>query len=122
MGRVLNVSLVEEATGWCVYSLEGEATDQGKGILEEHLVRKAASPGVRTMILRCRSLLFMDSCGMGMLFRVYASLKRKGGSLILCELNPNLKQLLSVARFNRLIPDVGTFEEAMELGGVARQA
>ena len=82
------------------------------------LVLGEESNGLRTMIdnllpsgatrtvLNLEQVNYVDSAGLGALIEIYRKTKAKGGDLRLCNLGPNLRQALVIAR---LLPIFETY-------------
>src|SRR6201993_968093 len=78
--------------------------------LKGRLVLGQESNGVRTMIdnllasgatrivINLEHVNYVDSAGLGTLIELHRKTKAQGGSLKLCNLGPNLKQALEMAR------------------------
>ena len=56
------------------------------------------SSGATRIVVNLEDVNFVDSAGLGALIEIHRKTKAKGGSLKLCNLRPNLRQALEIAR------------------------
>jgi anti-sigma B factor antagonist len=56
------------------------------------------SSGATKMVINLEHVNYVDSAGLGTLIELHRKTKDKGGRLKLCNLRPNLKQALEIAR------------------------
>jgi anti-sigma B factor antagonist len=56
------------------------------------------SSGVAKIVVNLEHVNYVDSAGLGALIEIHRKTKAKGGRLKLCNLGPNLKQALELAR------------------------
>jgi anti-anti-sigma factor len=54
--------------------------------------------GVTRIVVNLEHVNYVDSAGLGALIEMHRKTKAKGGSLKLCNLGPNLRQALEIAR------------------------
>lgn len=64
------------------------------------------SSGATRIVINLEHANFIDSAGLGALIEAHRNTKAKGGRLTLCNLGPNFKQALEIAR---LLPIFETF-------------
>jgi anti-anti-sigma factor len=56
------------------------------------------SSGVTRIVINLEHVNYVDSAGLGTLIEMHRNTKAKGGRLKLCNLGPNLRQALELAR------------------------
>jgi anti-sigma B factor antagonist len=61
-------------------------------------VRRQLNIGRRNLVLDLSGVPYIDSCGLGTMVQAYVSAQRQGGSVKLMNLNPRVRQLLTVTR------------------------
>ena len=54
--------------------------------------------GATRMVINLEQVNYVDSAGLGTLIEMHRKTKAKGGGLKLCNLRPNLRQALEIAR------------------------
>ena len=65
------------------------------------------------VIINFRDVQLIDSAGIGILMASYKLVTKRGGSLRLCEVNPTLKAMLSIAGLKKILDIYDTEEEAL---------
>jgi anti-sigma B factor antagonist len=62
------------------------------------MVDNLLASGLTRIVLNLEHVNYVDSAGLGALIEMHRNTKAKGGSLKLCNLGPNLKRALEIAR------------------------
>jgi len=62
------------------------------------MIDKLLASGVIRIVLNLKDVRYVDSAGLGALIEMHRETKAKGGGLKLCNLGPNLRQALEIAR------------------------
>ena len=73
--------------------------------------------GYRKLILDCDGLEFISSVGLGMLMRVHARMKRRGGDVKLARVHGVVASAISLVHFDRVFHLYPTVEEAVAAHG-----
>jgi anti-sigma B factor antagonist len=61
-------------------------------------IDKLLESGVTRIVLNLKDVNYVDSAGLGALIEMHRETKAKGGGLKLCNLGPNSRQALEIAR------------------------
>ena len=69
------------------------------------------------LLLDLSQVPYMDSTGVGVLFGIYTSLKKRGGILRLAGVSDRLRKVLMLVCLDGMIEISGTPEEAIEQFG-----
>ncbi|MFD0958756.1 anti-sigma F factor antagonist [Paenibacillus chungangensis] len=69
--------------------------------MEEALVRHNA----HHVILSLKHLQFMDSSGLGVILGRYKQVKGKGGRMVVCDVNPNVRRLFELSGLFKIIEE-----------------
>ncbi len=75
-------------------------------------VRKAMAEGVCQVIVDLRNVSFLSSSGLRALLLVARDLRRKGGDLVLCSLQPQVAEVFRLTGFEQIFQIRHTCEEA----------
>jgi len=92
-------------------TLSGQLMAESRTKLER-LLRDWTEDGVRFVRVACRGLEYIDSAGLSTMIGASHRLKRAGGSLVLCDMNPTVGALFEVASMEHYIELFRTVEEA----------
>ncbi|MCZ6572609.1 MAG: STAS domain-containing protein [Planctomycetota bacterium] len=79
----------------------------------EAALRSAAEGDVRSVVLDCEELRYINSSGFGELIRYSDRLREKGGSLVLARVPPKVGIILEMLGLKRLIPTAPSVAEAI---------
>ena len=71
------------------------------------------SSGVTKIVINLEHVNYVDSAGLGTLIELHRKAKDKNGKLKLCNLRPNLKQALEIARLLPIFDTCPTESDAM---------
>ncbi len=71
------------------------------------------SSGVTKIVINLEHVNYVDSAGLGTLIELHRKTKDKSGKLKLCNLRPNLKQALEIARLLPIFDTCPTEADAM---------
>ena len=95
-----------------IVDLRGRSTiDDGESESLSNQLQKLVANGVRKLLLNLADLAKVDSSGVAIIVRTYASLKREGGELKLLSPSGPVLEVLTVFR---LISTIPTFENEAE--------
>jgi anti-sigma B factor antagonist len=87
-----------EMNGIYLLALKGRLVlgDESSGL--RSMIDNLLASGVTRMVINLEHVNYVDSAGLGALIEVHRRTKAKGGSLKLCNLGPNLRRALEIAR------------------------
>jgi anti-sigma B factor antagonist len=87
-----------EMNGIYVLTLKGRLVlgQESSGLLT--VMDNLLASGATRIVINLEHVNYVDSAGLGALIEVHRKTKGKGGGLKLCNLGPNLKQALEIAR------------------------
>jgi len=95
------------------------------GVIDAHTLDKferrlgeALTQGVRSLVLDCEELRYVNSSGFGELIRYFDRLREQGGTLVLARVAPKVGIILEMLGLKSLIPMAVSIEAALE---IARQ-
>ena len=102
-----------EMNGIYVLALSGRLVlgDESSGL--RTMVDKLLTSGATKIVVNLEHVNYMDSAGLGTLIEVHRKTKAKGGRLKLCNLGPNLRQALEMARLLPIFETCANEAEAM---------
>lgn len=105
---------VRRGTG--LLSLDGELIAESR-FDTERILRDWSEEGVGRVIVRCQRLLHIDSAGLSTLLGAMHRFRRKGGDLILADMNPSLNAIFedtSMERYFKIFPTLAEAEAHFE--------
>jgi anti-sigma B factor antagonist len=87
-----------EVNGIYLLALRGRLVlgEESSGLLT--VIDKLLASGATRMVINLEHVNYVDSAGLGALIEMQRKTKAKGGGLKLCNLGPNLRQALEMAR------------------------
>ncbi len=98
---------------------DGVATLRLAGVIDAHTLDRfeaslaqAAASGVRSLLLDCDELHYVNSAGFGELIRYSDRFNEKGGSLVLARVPPKVGVILEMLGLKSVIPIHASLEEA----------
>ncbi|MGQ0614383.1 MAG: STAS domain-containing protein [Planctomycetaceae bacterium] len=98
---------------------DGVATLHLAGVIDAHTLDRfesslaqAAASGVRSLLLDCDELHYVNSAGFGELIRYSDRFNEKGGSLVLARVPPKVGVILEMLGLKSVIPIHASLEEA----------
>ena len=101
---------ITEIKGRQVIELQGEiyfyCIEELKQLLFKMIKKKTAS-----IILDLANVAFMDSSGVGLIFKAYKSMSAYNGSISLVNVNSEILELLELATVDSLVKIYGGIEE-----------
>jgi anti-anti-sigma factor len=88
----------------------------------EQLLRLWTENGVHFVLISCRDLKFVDSAGLSTLIGGLHRLRRLGGELVLCEMNPALDSIFRITTLENYFTFMPTTGQGLEhLGRLVRE-
>jgi anti-sigma B factor antagonist len=95
-----------ETNGVCILALRGRLVLGKESIGFRTTVDNLLASSVRQIVVNLEHANFIDSAGVGALIEAHRTTKAKGGRLKLCNLGPNFRHALEIAR---MLPIFETF-------------
>lgn len=71
----------------------------------------------RQMIFDFGGVTFMDSSGIGMIIGRYKDVKKRGGTVSIARMNPEISRIFQISGLAKIIDNYATVEEAEEALG-----
>src|SRR5699024_10032150 len=116
MGLKIDFTMKEHVL---VVRLSGELIHHEAEILREIWQQKLRDENVRHVILNLEEIIFMDSSGIGVLLGRYKEISQAGGELVICKVNPSLKNLFDKSGLFKIIRLEDNEQYALHSLGVA---
>lgn len=88
--------------------IEGPETNEFNNIIAEHL-----KENIKNFIIDFGDIKYINSTGLSIIFRGYLSVHKSGGKYKIANLNPKLKNLLSITKLNTLFDIEESIEKAI---------
>lgn len=88
----------------------GEETDELRTIL-----RKAIEEGQTNLILDMAKVTYLNSTALGILISTHASVTKKGGKIVICNLAKSLKNIFVITKLTLVFEITETREEAIKI-------
>jgi len=105
---------VEEQIGGYLLRLKGdfiggEETDQLRDTLHQ-----LGSGEKKTIIVDMSKVTYLNSTALGILIASHASVTKKGGKIVLCNLDKSIENLFVITKLTLVFPIYSSFEEAIK--------
>jgi anti-anti-sigma factor len=91
------------------------------GVIDAHTLDKferrladATKQGIRSLVLDCEELRYVNSSGFGELIRYFDRLREQGGTLVLARVAPKVGIILEMLGLKSLIPMATSLDTALE--------
>jgi anti-anti-sigma factor len=98
-GRTMSLEITQrEMNGIYLLALKGRLVLGQESIGLRTMIDNLLSSGATRIVINLEHVNYVDSAGLGALIEMHRKTKAKGGSLKLCNLGPNLRQALEIAR------------------------
>jgi anti-anti-sigma factor len=92
------------------------------GVIDAHTLDKferrlaeAMKQGIRSLVLDCEELRYVNSSGFGELIRYFDRLREGGGTLVLARVAPKVGIILEMLGLKSLIPMASSLDSALEM-------
>ena len=106
--------ITDPQSGSCsVVTLAGRMTLGSSLSLLESQVQAELAAGVNKMVFDLTAVDFLDSAGLGMLIYTYGALKKTGGSIRLCGVDPRILNLLKLTNSDSFLAIDATREDSL---------
>lgn len=102
-----------ETNGIYLLALSGRLVlgQEGNGV--RTAVENLLASGATRIVINLEHVNYVDSAGLGALIEMHRKTKAKGGHLKLCNLGPNLRNALEIARLMPIFETCPTESDAM---------
>ncbi|ROL56219.1 anti-sigma factor antagonist [Bacteroidetes/Chlorobi group bacterium Naka2016] len=105
---------IEEQIGGVVVYLKGEfiggeETDE----LRDTLKKLAESPKNK-IVIDMGKVTYLNSTALGVLISAHASVTKKGGLIVLCNLDKSIENLFVITKLSTVFPIYATLEDAIK--------
>lgn len=95
-----------------VIALTGRLDHQTCHACETEIIQRV-KPGISVMILDLRNLTYVASLGLRLILLLAKRVKQSGGRLVVCGLQPHVREVFEVSGFLSLFPICDTPEQAL---------
>lgn len=111
----MNIDIDIEARGpKLIVRLNGELDHHTAELFRSRVQEVLARGKTKKIILNLSGLNFMDSSGIGVILGRYNFLKHKGGSIAVCNLQPQVKKVFYTAGLFNIFNEYGSEKEAID--------
>lgn len=98
---------------------DGELDQKNVENLRYKMIELIDKYHIKHLVFNFKKLLFMDSSGIGFIIGRYNTIKKNNGSIILCNLNEQIKRLVMLSGLSRICEMKKDEEDASSYLGVA---
>ncbi len=107
------IKVEEQIGGFVVYLkgdfIGGEETDELRKNLKE-----LAESKKNKIIIDMGKVTYLNSTALGVLISAYASVTKKGGTIVLCNLDKSIENLFVITKLSTIFPIYSSIEEAIK--------
>jgi anti-anti-sigma factor len=93
--------------------LHGRLDERSHVDAERELVALVAGAGQPRLVLDCAGLEYLSSAGLRALISSYKRMKARGGAIALCELRPDVREIIEISGLRAVFQLHGTRAEAL---------
>ena len=93
--------------------ISGEIDHHYSEEIREYIDSRFRQTNCIHIIFDFTDVAFMDSSGIGMLIGRYKNAAMRGGKVVICSINENLKRLFKLSGLNKLMPICGSFDDSL---------
>lgn len=102
-----------------VLSVREERLDAHNSSELKELVLKTLEEGGRHLVVVLDDVKFIDSSGLGALLSGYKNANQRGGTLVLCGLQPRVLSMFELTRLDRVFEIYPRLQDALSSQGVS---
>lgn len=102
----------EDRGALSIYRMSGEMDLYSSQEVREQ-IRESLTDGHDHIILECGDMSYIDSSGIGVLISLFTTLRKKGGQLILCNLQSSVQSVINFTKLTGFLQISGSLEEAL---------
>jgi anti-anti-sigma factor len=107
----LKISPIQTNTRTIQMTLSGRLDSESAPALDRQ-IQTSMKPNVSIVILDMASLEMITSAGIGVITKAQSTLLRKGGELLMLNMQPQIKKVFEIVR---LLPTLTVFENTQEM-------
>jgi len=104
---------LEERAGFVIVRPDGPRLDLSSTAAFRHTISLAAAESPRAVIVDLGEVAEIDSAGLGALMAALRCIRRYGGSMTVCGLQPAVREIVDLTRVHRILSIRGTLDEAL---------
>lgn len=94
-------------------ALHGRLDERSHVDAERELVALVAGAGQARLVLDCAGLEYLSSAGLRALISSYKRMKARGGAIALCELRPDVREIIEISGLRAVFQLHATRVEAL---------
>jgi anti-sigma B factor antagonist len=83
-------------------------------VIGEQLISLASESGRKQMLLNFSNVEYMSSAVLGMLVTLNKKIKAAGGKLVLCNIDPQIREVFEITKLDKLFVNRGEEQEALQ--------
>jgi anti-anti-sigma factor len=102
----------QKQSGFTVVNLNGRLDTTNYGSLDKEL-ETIVNAGEKNILINCSEMNYISSSGLRVFLIYLKKLKAEQGKLILCNMQPTIKEVFSIAGFTSLFSIYDSLEEAL---------
>ena len=97
----------------CVIAIDGNIVADGAYELNQYVMPFLNNKAVKGIVLNLQKSTYMDSSGIGIVVKIFKTLKARGAKFVLCQIHPKFKEVLKTVQLLDLFTVCETEEEAV---------
>ena len=107
----LKITPIQKNTHTVSFTLSGQLDSDAAPALDKQ-IQKALGDGANIIILDMASLKMITSAGVGVVMKTQTSLAKRGGELMMLNMQPQIKKVFEIVR---LLPTLQVFDNTQEM-------
>jgi len=107
----LKITPIQKNTQTVSFTLSGQLDSETAPALDQQ-IQKSLLNGADIIILDMASLKMITSAGVGVVMKTQTSLAKRGGELMMLNMQPQIKKVFEIVR---LLPTLTVFENTQEM-------
>jgi len=107
----LKITPIQKNAHTVSLTLSGQLDSEAAPALDQQ-IQKALGDGANIIILDMASLKMITSAGVGVVMKTQTSLAKRGGELMMLNMQPQIKKVFEIVR---LLPTLQVFDDTQEM-------
>ena len=107
----LKITPIQKNTQTVSIALSGQLDSETAPALDQQ-IQKALADGANIIVLDMASLKMITSAGVGVVMKTQTSLAKRGGELMMLNMQPQIKKVFEIVR---LLPTLQVFDDTQEM-------
>ena len=107
----LKITPIQKNAHTVSFTLSGQFDSEAAPALDQQ-IQKALGDGANIIILDMASLKMITSAGVGVVMKTQTSLAKRGGELMMLNMQPQIKKVFEIVR---LLPTLQVFDDTQEM-------